>query len=391
MSTSVDGILPKLVLHFDVNETILLVDEAGGDTFEDCLNKIICKTALVNKELDSNGLPTLWADNQPINTKTPPPLCTDWLWPEGATSYYRAGIHAKEKAKKFTEHGYPGAQYRSLYKELENAVRWNRTTSFFDDNEMKNETELISPPDPRLSHDGVHHFLLPAFFKTITELKKRGRSFAIVIRTFGTDVEDVVNALQAFSEGKHLTKFQPVVHEMSQGKDNIYMGQYSRDTGKFQLTKKKHTTGKDEAIIITDEGEINCILQGDRDGISCVACTDDYQWWRSNNYSPSHGKPLYLTTEDDNYLPIFFDDNIHNDPNDSIVAIRQRTSVNDVSFSPLSGAETVSMQFKHLIKVPTVAPILNENYFLEQIEKCEKNFLQRKLNKKNGEEKSNKL
>jgi hypothetical protein len=48
MSTSVDGILPKLVLHFDVNETILLVDEAGGDTFEDCLNKIICKTALVN-------------------------------------------------------------------------------------------------------------------------------------------------------------------------------------------------------------------------------------------------------------------------------------------------------------------------------------------------------
>ena len=38
--------LPKLVLHFDVNETILLVDDAGGDTFENCLNKTICKNKI---------------------------------------------------------------------------------------------------------------------------------------------------------------------------------------------------------------------------------------------------------------------------------------------------------------------------------------------------------
>lgn len=30
----------KLVLHFDINETILIGDEAGGDTVEDCLNKV---------------------------------------------------------------------------------------------------------------------------------------------------------------------------------------------------------------------------------------------------------------------------------------------------------------------------------------------------------------
>jgi hypothetical protein len=54
--------LPKLVLHFDVNETILLVDEAGGDTFEDCLNKIICKSAMVMKELDEKQQPSHWSD-----------------------------------------------------------------------------------------------------------------------------------------------------------------------------------------------------------------------------------------------------------------------------------------------------------------------------------------
>jgi len=30
----------KLVLHFDINETILIGDEAGGDSVEDCLNKV---------------------------------------------------------------------------------------------------------------------------------------------------------------------------------------------------------------------------------------------------------------------------------------------------------------------------------------------------------------
>ena len=35
------------MLHFDINETILIGDEAGGDTVDDCLNKIIAKSAFV--------------------------------------------------------------------------------------------------------------------------------------------------------------------------------------------------------------------------------------------------------------------------------------------------------------------------------------------------------
>ena len=36
----------KLVLHFDVNETIM-VSDAAGDTLEDCVNRIVCKCAFV--------------------------------------------------------------------------------------------------------------------------------------------------------------------------------------------------------------------------------------------------------------------------------------------------------------------------------------------------------
>ena len=34
----------QLVLHFDVNETIMLGDPAGGDTFEDSLHKDVMET-----------------------------------------------------------------------------------------------------------------------------------------------------------------------------------------------------------------------------------------------------------------------------------------------------------------------------------------------------------
>ena len=41
---------PRLVLHFDVNETIIVADPAGGDSFEDVLKKMLAKTAFVRRK-----------------------------------------------------------------------------------------------------------------------------------------------------------------------------------------------------------------------------------------------------------------------------------------------------------------------------------------------------
>ena len=35
---------PRLVLHFDLNETIMVTDAAGGDDFSACLNKMVAKS-----------------------------------------------------------------------------------------------------------------------------------------------------------------------------------------------------------------------------------------------------------------------------------------------------------------------------------------------------------
>jgi len=188
---------PKLILHFDVNETIMLGDPAGGDTLVDSLNKIVCKNAYVlgSDGNPSNSLPTHWYDGSHINSN-PPPLFTGWSIPQGAVAYYRAGRAVDPYKKTFTENGAPGEAYRFAYNDMKAALLWPTGKD-------------ATSPDHRLCHDGVHHFLIPAFFHTIFTLAQQGRSFGVVIRTFGSDADDVANAINAFAEGKHLSSIPP--------------------------------------------------------------------------------------------------------------------------------------------------------------------------------------
>jgi hypothetical protein len=67
---------------------------------------------------------------------------------------------------------------------------------------------------------------------------------------------------------------------------------------------------------------------------------------------------------------IFFDDNIHNDATDSIVAARWRPTAKS-EFKPVSGEGTLALQGIHLVRVPTLEPILDHDWFLKQIDSCE--------------------
>ena len=350
---------PHLVLHFDVNETIMVGDPAGGDTFEDCLNKIICKNAYVRTP-EAGKLPTHWYDGtRIIEGGNAPPLHFGWMWPTGSKPFYECRV-GKELEKKFTE--LAGAPYRKIFLDLKNACRWE------DDDVTK---------DKSLCHDGKHHFLLPAFFTTIAELAKRGRSFTIVIRTFGTDANDVVEAINAFAEGRHLGVFGRGVPEIAVKSDDVWSGAYSSE-GTFTLQRKCSQTG--EYVKVTDEDEVVDILEGrirDEEGttpaqIRCVVCTDDYKYWKSKDEIPSAGKPMWITGSDNSVHQIFFDDNIKPIIDKSIVAIRYRKA-KGLPFSPLSGQETIDMHGSSIVRVPTACPILDPLWFVKQIDTCEKN------------------
>lgn len=150
----------KLILHFDVNETIMLGDPAGGDTFEESINKCICKNAYIKKK---NGMAEgvgnhqwdgyTWHDGSPFNVQQrdlenhplPPPLITSFDMggdPDNICVYKTSDLKALY-AKSFTEGDSPGIIYRDLYEQIEKAMR---IPEGFD-------------IDPRLTHDGVHYLV----------------------------------------------------------------------------------------------------------------------------------------------------------------------------------------------------------------------------------------
>ncbi len=53
MNRNVCPVRTKLILHFDVNETIMFGSSANGDTLEESLNKIVWKSVYVLDSEDS--------------------------------------------------------------------------------------------------------------------------------------------------------------------------------------------------------------------------------------------------------------------------------------------------------------------------------------------------
>jgi hypothetical protein len=54
----------------------------------------------------------------------------------------------------------------------------------------------------KLFSEGKYH-IIPGFFKTLMYLKKQKREFAIIFRTFGVDLENVVYEFNRFCNGDH--------------------------------------------------------------------------------------------------------------------------------------------------------------------------------------------
>ena len=69
--------------------------------------------------------------------------------------------------------------------------------------------------------------------------------------------------------------------------------------------------------------------------------------------------------------PIFFDDNIHNDAEDSIVSVRVSERPGD-AYRPISGEAIRRLQGIALVRVPTLEPVLHRGWFLGRIQDAER-------------------
>eukprot|EP00977_Amphora_coffeiformis_P001205 scaffold244_cov172-Amphora_coffeaeformis.AAC.58 len=339
-----------LVVHFDINETILVGDEAGGDTRNDCLNKMLAKSAFVQmpeKGKVSYGEtstiePTHWWDGTPIakngvTLNNVPPLYIGWEWPEACCPYYRTAY--KKKSKTFVEHD--GSPYQSTFDKMEEILK------------HRGVSEL-----PVLNN------MLPAFFETLKHLSQTDQKKTIVLRTMGSDLPDIAQAVTAFAQGKHPDYPNFYNTNFLLDIESLVKGRWLRNsdgTTVYQLFRG------DELVAAGDQQVLHFIHSHTICGIQ-----DDYPFWYSNGYEPWSGKPVWKLP---NVLHVLLDDNIHNLEHDSIASVRQPVPGDPETFQSLTSQDIRQEQGRHLIRVPTIAPILHPSWFLEVIDKAQEKFV----------------
>ncbi len=70
---------------------------------------------------------------------------------------------------------------------------------------------------------------------------------------------------------------------------------------------------------------------------------------------------------------IFFDDNLHMNPDDSIIAVRLRKGV-DMPFRSVTFAEYVALRDVVLVKAHITQAILDPRYFIDKVALCAANY-----------------
>ena len=347
---------PRLILHFDINQTLMVSDPAGGVTFEEGLNKALAQSAMV-KANDAGDWQ--WHDGSPLNPdqRAPgapcPPLYTKGLpRPDGWVPF---GEAFRGQSRTFTTKG-PGVIFRPQYEELWKAMTWD------------------GPPDPELGPNGMH-FLVPSLFHCLLALHHSGRRFRVVFRTFGTDLPEVRAAFTAFTKGKHpqfplcpisdtfkLDRGAWVIrHENA---EDSHSAVYLQDTTPSSTAEALHG-GEPIAAFFTSAD-------------TTLTIQDEYDHWKRHNFLPASGKPVWYTASATEDRHIFFDDNIHYDAKDSIVAVHARAS-SDAPFRALSGEDTLQYTNVLLVKANLVAAILNPDYFLQKIQETEAMWQEKRL------------
>jgi hypothetical protein len=381
-----------LVLHFDINETILVGDDAGGDSREDSLNKILAKSAFVRKpataDVSSSSShedwePTHWWNGEPIRDHeqdyalsmdkcNTPPLYTGWHWPEGCCPYYRTRY--KSRSKTFVQHH--GALYKDIYDEMNRRLQPRAAM------DLTTTDPAILTSYPILSH------MLPAFFATVASLSKQKAAlslpfqYTIVFRTMGTDLPEIADAVTAFARGQHPAYPDFQDPDLVLTRDKLVQGRWAvmPDDDSGNDSHKGHDQyvfqlWQEELLVASGDAQVLEFLHTQ----TVCGIQDDYAFWKSQAYAPWSGKPTWIPRtsigdgDDDkcNYHHVLMDDNIHNLPNDSIASVRVERK--DGTFHTQTGPEIQAQQGLCLIRVPTVEPILNPKWFLEQIERAQRN------------------
>ncbi|XP_054694770.1 uncharacterized protein LOC129211545 isoform X1 [Grus americana] len=266
----------RLVLHVDLNNTVVAADAVSGQGPRAALNTFLSTVTWGRAGAAGEWQ---WASDRP--SLRPP--CPD------SFSYYSR--HGRDPA--FTEAG-PGRCFGGLHAHHLQLLEWpGRQHDVF---------SVQGEPSKR------YHLILPAFFRLLDTLHREGRAFAVVFRTFGTDLPRALRAVSCALAGQH-PQF-PALRDVALPVD-LTPGQIRCSKREVVLTRGA------ERLATREDGRKLYDYFSSFEGIG--GFQDHFDWWARNQFSSRGGKPLWIDPHDPGVHHIFIDDNIRLDDADTIV------------------------------------------------------------------------
>ena len=376
---------PHLILNFDINKTLILLDPASGKSIKDMLQSALSESiwGLVDADGEwtilseyTKGLrPTLFA---PEGVKVPEGMTlttySDHLElgayklqsTEGLVGEDKSAGKALNKALKkekqalkshFVDEGAPGRGVLNFYRVMRRAYQ-------LPSREAKQAFEAAFP-----ELEGECYFILPSFFKLVNKLRSEGRSFSIVFRTFGHDVHKVTDEFAAFISGAHpLFELQKASKGVSyQKKAGEIFGCLERSDEQTALhigvTDPKRRA-EAEKTLVGPEAIYEFIKEKSLEGTH-VSLRDDWNFWNSKAEASWAGKVHMVNTSDETVHSIFIDDNVEKDYAHIIHALDLETG-DEIPFG-----KSIN---KWIVKADPVSALLDSNFFVKAIAICEANL-----------------
>ncbi|XP_041802317.1 uncharacterized protein si:dkey-32e6.3 [Chelmon rostratus] len=320
----------KLVLHIDLNNTILVSDAATGQGTVAALDYFL--STVTWGKMSKHGK-WEWLSDSP--SLLPP--CDD-----AVTYYSQFG-----RIPGFTSAA--GQRFRGVLDEHLALLRWPEG--------VKGDRELaVKGEDGRL-----YHWILPSFFQLLRDLVQEGREFAILFRTFGTDLPRVLRAVfKALNEGAH-----PLFPDLPDLKLSVNM-----TAGKIRCNKRGTVVSRAEDRVSTRDGERG-LYQYFSSVQGLGGFQDHFDWWVSNTYSIRGGKPLWVDPFDQNVQHIFIDDNIRQNDEDTIVHPKVFL---DPGSTETRTACTSELYDITLVQTDLLRAISDPSYFTQRVHICQKNY-----------------
>ncbi|XP_047219944.1 uncharacterized protein si:dkey-32e6.3 [Girardinichthys multiradiatus] len=320
----------KLILHMDLNNTILVSDTVTGQGTVAALDYFL--TTVTWGKMSKHGKWEWLSDSASLY-----PPCSD------ASSYYSQF----GRLPGFTS--VAGRRFRGLLDEHLELLRWPQG--------IKEDRQLsVKGEDGQL-----YHWILPSFFQLIRDLAQEGREFAIVFRTFGTDLPRVLRAMsRAVKEGAH--PLFPDLPELKLGVDMT--------PGKIRCSKRGIVLSRAEDRVSTRDGE-----RGLYQYLSSVqglgGFQDHFDWWATNSFSIRGGKPLWIDPFDQHVQHIFIDDNIRQNDEDTIVSPKVFLEPGGADTRTACTSELYDIS---LVQTDLLRAISDHSYFTQRVQICLENY-----------------